>query len=95
VLALLDPPNADIANWQTRILPGLTLAAKKGKNGKVTFRVTDAGSKVSGAKVKIKGDGSKGTGGKGTAKFTLAAGRYTVSASKAGYTPDSLKLRVR
>jgi hypothetical protein len=95
VLALLDPPNADIGNWHTRILPGLTLAAKKGKNGKVTFTVTDAGAKVSGAKVKIKGDGSKTTASKGTAKFTLEPGRYSVTASKGGYAPDSLKLRVR
>jgi hypothetical protein len=95
VLALLDPPNAEIGNWHQRILPGLTLAAKKGKNGKVTFTVTDAGSSVGGAKVKLKGDGSKTTGGKGTAKFTLAPGRYTVTASKSGYAPRSLKLRVR
>jgi hypothetical protein len=95
VIALLDPPNAEIGNWHQRILPGLTLAAKKGKNGKVTLTVTDAGSKVGGAKLKIKGDGSKTTGGKGTAKFTLAPGRYSVTASKSGYAPDSLKLRIR
>jgi hypothetical protein len=95
VLALLDPPSADIANWHQRILPGLSLSAKKGKNGKVTFVVSDAGTALGGAKVKLKGDGSKTTGGKGTAKFTLSPGHYTVTASKSGYAADSLKLRIK
>jgi hypothetical protein len=95
VLALVDPPNAEIANWHQRILPGLTLTVKKGKNGKVTFSVTDAGAAVKGAKVKLKGDGSKTTGAGGTVKFTLADGRYSATASKSGYQSGSVRVRVR
>jgi hypothetical protein len=95
VVALLDPPSGDIGNWHQRILPGLTLTAKKGKNGKVTFRVTDAGAAVKGAKVKLKGDGSKTTGAAGTVKFTLADGRYSAAASKSGYESASVRVRVR
>jgi hypothetical protein len=95
VVALLDPPNGDIGNWHQRILPGLTLTAKKGKNGKVTLRVTDAGAAVKGAKVKLKGAGSKTTGAGGTVKVTLADGRYGATASKSGYEPGTLRLRVK
>jgi len=83
------------ANWHQRILPGLHLAAKVGNNGKVTFKVTDAGDAVKGAKVKLKGDGSKTTGAKGTVSFTLSKGRFSATASKGGFTSDSVKLRVK
>jgi len=95
VLALLDPPNTTIGNWHQRILPGLSIAAKKGKNGKVTFIVTDAGATVKGAKVKLKGDGSKTTKSNGIVKFTLAEGRYTATASRSGYDSATVRVRVR
>ena len=94
LLALVDPPTGTLSSWHQRILPGLFFTTKK-SNGKTVVKVTDAGSPVAGATVKVKGDGSKTTGAGGTAKFDLAAGRYTISASKAGYAPYSKRVRVK
>jgi hypothetical protein len=85
VLALVDPPSGGIANFHQRILPGLTLKAKKKAGGKTAFKVTDAGAPVSGAKVKVKGDGSKTTGKSGTVVFSLSPGKHKAKASKKGY----------
>jgi hypothetical protein len=95
LLALLDPPSGSIANFHQRILPGLTLRAKRKANGKTAFRVTDAGQPVAGAKVKVKGDGSKTTGKSGTVLFSLSQGRHKAKASKKGYAPARTTVRVK
>ncbi len=87
LLALLDPPSGGVANFHQRILPGLTLKAKQKANGKTAFKVTDAGQPVAGAKVKVKGDGSKTTGKSGTVLFSLSPGKHKAKASKKGYAP--------
>jgi hypothetical protein len=89
-----DSPASTLGTWHQRILPGLSLAAAKSK-GKTVLTVTDAGQPVSGAKVKVKGKGSKTTGQSDTAKFKLAKGRYRIKASKAGYKAVKKKLRVK
>lgn len=94
LLALVDPPTGTLSSWHQRILPGLFFTTKK-SNGKTVVKVTDAGSPVAGATVKVKGDGSKTTGGAGTASFDLAPGRYKVSADKAGYSGYSKRVRVK
>jgi hypothetical protein len=83
-----------IADYHRRILPGLTLTARAGKRGKVTFEVTDAGAPVTGASVSVKGAKAKKTGRKGTASFTLAGGRHKGSAKKKGYVPASTGVKV-
>lgn len=83
------------ANWHQRILPGLSLTSKVGKGGTVTFKVSDAGDPVKGAKVALKGGASQTTGAKGTATFILDEGRYRAKASKSGYAPARARARVR
>ncbi len=95
LLALVDPPSGGIANFHQRILPGLTLKAKNKKNGKTAFKVSDAGQPVAGAKVKVKGDGTKTTGPSGTVLFSLAEGKHKATASKKGYAPGKATARVR
>jgi hypothetical protein len=95
VLALADVSGAGVSNWHQRILPGLTLKAKAGKGGKVTFTATDAGAPVGGVKVKVKGEGSKTTGGSGKVSFTLGEGRHRGTATKSGYVPAAARVRVR
>jgi hypothetical protein len=93
VLALVQKGGA-AGYWHQRVLPGLTLSAKQKKGGKVVLKVTDAGDPVKGAKVAL-GNGSELTGAKGTASFTIAPGRHQAKASKAGYAPDSARVRVK
>ena len=95
LLALVDPPSGPLANYHQRILPGLTLKAKHRKNGKTAFKVTDAGQAVAGAKVKVKGDGTKTTGSSGTVAFSLATGKHKVTAKKKGYAVARLTVRVK
>jgi hypothetical protein len=87
-----------LATWHTRVLPGLSIrcSAKPAgkKTGGATCTVTDAGAAVSGALVKAGGKTVK-TRSNGAASLVLAKGRYTVSASKSGYTPASTRVRVR
>jgi hypothetical protein len=95
LLALVDPPSGPLANYHQRILPGLTLKASHKKNGKTALKVTDAGQPVAGAKVKVKGDGTKTTGSGGTVAFSLAKGRHTVTATKKGYAAAKLSVRAK
>lgn len=95
LLALADPTSGPLANYHQRILPGLTLKATHKKNGKTAFKVTDAGEPVAGAKVKVKGDGSKKTGKSGTVAFSLSKGKHRATAGKKGYAPDSVSARVK
>ena len=94
--------NVGDAFWHTQVLPGLTLKAsptswKHGGSHKVTFTVTDAGTAVSGAKVKV---GAKtcqtAASGKCTISFPAStrAGKYTASATRSGYFKGTAKLKV-
>jgi hypothetical protein len=94
LLALVDPPTGGIANFHQRILPGLTLKPALKRNGKATFKVTDAGEPIAGAKVKVSGEGTKTTGAKGTVRFTLPEGRHTATATKNGYAAGKATVRV-
>jgi hypothetical protein len=95
VLALVDPPAGGIANFHQRILPGLTLRATKKANGKFAFKVTDAGQAVAGAKVKVKGVGTKTTGPGGSVSFALPTGKHTAKATKAGFAPAAVRVRAK
>jgi hypothetical protein len=95
VLALADTSTSGFANWHQRILPGLSLTAVVGKNGKVTFRATDAGDPVKGAKVTVKGGPSAKTKANGRVTFTLGKGRHRAKGTKGGYSPASAQARVR
>ena len=92
---LLADATGGTANWHQRILPGLTLSAKVQRNGKVTFSVTDAGDPVGRVKVTLVGGESKTTGPDGTARFSLARGRYRATARKRGYAPGTARAHVR
>jgi hypothetical protein len=93
VLALAQPASGPLASYHQRVLPGLTLTAKKAKGGKKLFTVTDAGEAVAGAKVKVKGGGSATTGKKGTVTFKLAKGKHSATASKKGYASATISVR--
>jgi hypothetical protein len=105
VLAQVARGSDDIAHWHQRLLPGLTLTAKPGKvaaGKRVTFKVTDAGAAVAGAKVTLK-LGKKQlvrkTKANGTAKLKVPAGtkrkRYRATARRTGYAPGKRAIRVR
>ncbi len=83
------------ANWHQRILPGLTLTATVAGPGRASFRVTDAGEPVRGARVTLADGRSLVTGAGGTVTFALAGGRARATASKAGYASASAGVRVR
>ena len=94
LIAVFRDSGGSAGVWHRRLLPRLTLAAKV-KGHKVTFTVTDAGAKVTGAKVKVAGK-SKTTGGSGTASFTLAQpGAYTGKATKNGHSAAKRKVTVK
>lgn len=87
--------------YHTQVLPGLTVKLSKKKvtrGGKVVVTVTDAGTGVPGAKVKV-GKHRKATNANGKARFKVkaswATGTYKVVARHAGYAKDKAKLRVR
>jgi hypothetical protein len=105
VLALADRGGGDLDYWHQRVLPGLTLKAKpkKVKAGKeVTFKVSDAGTPVGKAKVKLK-LGKKTLGGKTAADGKLVLGipkktkkgTYKAKAKRPGYAPAKRKIKVR
>lgn len=98
IFALVSRSAKDVGFWQTRILPGLSLKATKGKKeGKkiiVTLKVTDAGQAIGDAAVKVAGVGVKTTDAKGKVTFTLAAGHYGVRAKKHGYGSAKIKIKV-
>lgn len=93
-----------IAEYQTRVLPGLSVGAKPSKlhrkhKTKVKFTVLDAGTPVKGAKVKV-GKVSGTTSSKGT--VTLKLGPFgpkvrnvVANITAPGYTATSLQLAVR
>lgn len=88
--------------WHAQFKPALLVGAtpsswKHGKATTVTFRVTDAGAKSTGATVKI-GSRSCVTKAKGTCAITfpknLTAGLYLATATKGGYAKGTTELRV-
>jgi len=105
LLGLFQNGGADLGYFHQRILPGLTLTASPAsvkKGHKVTFKATDAGAAVKGAKVSIKFGSVKKTGttaASGKVKLTVpagaSAGTRTATASKSGYSNGTAKVKVR
>jgi len=91
LLAHVSTPGS-IASWHTQVPPGLSLKCSS-KKLTVTCAVTDAGSPVAGAAIKLGGK-TVTTGVKGTASTSVAAGRVEATASKAGYAAATVTLRV-
>ena len=81
-----------LATWHRQVLAGLTLRCTPKKTG-ATCRVTDAGAPVAGAKVRA-GGRTATTAGSGVASLSLPKGRHAVTATKAGYSPASARVRV-
>jgi hypothetical protein len=104
LLALADAKGG-LGYFHQRILPGLTLSAKPKnvKEGKkVTFKATDAGKPVKGAKVILKlgkKKPSKKTNGKGKATIKIPANtkphKYKTTATKSGYSRAKIKIHVK
>jgi hypothetical protein len=100
VVGLLDSVGAGKSIQHTQLLPGLTLAhvrTARRQDGSValTFRVSDAGDPVAGARVAVSG-GSDVTAGNGLATVVLAAprpGTVRATASRAGYVGDAVGVR--
>jgi hypothetical protein len=81
-----------LATWHRQVMAGLTLKCSAKRTG-ATCRVTDAGAPVAGAKVRA-GGRSATTVGSGIASLSLPKGRHAVTATKAGYSPASARVRV-
>jgi hypothetical protein len=85
--------------YYQKVSPGLTLVAKPRTldKGVVVAKVSDAGKAVAHAKVTFRGQ-SKQTNGRGIAKFRVPgsadAGRYAMTATRAGYFPGHASVRV-
>jgi len=104
-LLALAEAKGGLGYFHQRILPGLTFTAqpktvKKGK--KVTFKTSDAGKPVKGAKVTFKLGKkklTKKTNGKGKATIAVPAKtkphKYSATAKKGGYSRAKLRVRVK
>jgi hypothetical protein len=95
MVAVLSRPRSGAGIWHQRVLPELTLTATRARRGRVTLRVTDAGVPVRGARVRVEGVPERRSGRRGTAAFRLAPGSYRARATRRGYAPASLRVRVR
>jgi hypothetical protein len=91
----------DVAFWHTQLRPGLTLVARPRtftRKATVEFTVTDAGDPVPGARVTAGGKSAM-TDDDGKASITLgpysSARRLTAKATRTGYVPATVTLRVR
>jgi hypothetical protein len=99
VVANASTKTGSSAIYAVHVLPGLSVTAKPGKlgRGKVTVRVTDAGTAVRNAKVTFRGKTVR-TDKAGHAVFRVGArvpsGRYAVAASRAGYAKATVGVRV-
>ena len=96
VLGSFSTPGS-LATWHTQIFPALSvkasLARLKDGRRRVTATVTDAGDPVSGATVKAGGlSDATDSKGKGVVTLGRGSGRFTVTATKAGF--QSAKTRV-
>ena len=101
VLGLMHTVSGVNSIQHTQLLPGLTLARAgtvTRPNGSVTlsFRVTDAGDPVAGARVSAAGRGAEVTGANGIVTFVGASTESVtlrLTASKSGYVDDQLAVR--
>jgi hypothetical protein len=91
----------DVAFWHTQMRPRLTLSARPNafeRKARVVFTVTDAGEPVAGARVEA-GGRSATTDEEGRASLTLgpysSSRRVKAKASRSGYAPATVTLRVR
>ncbi|HMJ94690.1 MAG TPA: hypothetical protein VK486_02500 [Thermoleophilaceae bacterium] len=87
------------ATYYRRILPGLTLSAKPSRlprrgRHKVVFHATDAGDSVRGVRVTA-GGASGVTRPNGAVTLRLPGHAVKARATKTGYTPAALRLRVK
>lgn len=88
------------STFERRIFPGLTLTANprrlhRGRTSDVTFRVTDAGDPVAGARVRSGGkSGITNANGKVTLAILGRNRSVTAGATKSNYTAATLRLRV-
>jgi len=103
VLALVRRGSGEIAWWHARLRPGLSLRAtpQRVRTGrKVTFKVTDAGQPVAGAKVALKlaNKHTKKTNGAGKTTIKVPKStkprRYRARATKGGYAAAKRKVKV-
>lgn len=78
-----------LATWHTQVRPPLSLSAKRTKTT-VTFRVTDAGDPVAGAKVNVAGK-TLTTNANGVATTKLG-GAAKATASKGSYAPAAIRV---
>jgi hypothetical protein len=100
VLGLMDSVGAGNSVQHTQLLPGLTLRhvrTVRRQNGSValSFRVSDAGEPVGGARIVV-GNASDLTAGNGLATVVLASprpGALRATASRAGYVGDAIGVR--
>ncbi len=101
VLGLMHTVSGVNSIQHTQLLPGLTLARAgtvTRPNGSValSFRVTDAGDPVAGARVSAAGRGAEVTGANGIVTFVGSSTESVtlrLTASKAGYVDDHLAVR--
>jgi hypothetical protein len=80
-----------VALFHTQSYPGLTLSATGGRLA--SFRVTDAGDPVAGAKITV-GGLTVTTDSHGRAHARPSPGRHTATASKAKYVSATVKVRI-
>jgi hypothetical protein len=100
VLGLMDSVGAGNSVQHTQLLPGLTLrhvrtVRRQGGSVALTFRVSDAGDPLGGARVAV-GSFSDVTAANGLATVVLAAprpGALRATASRAGYVGDAIGVR--
>jgi hypothetical protein len=99
VVGSQPPGSGSNGIYAAQILPGLTVkvSPKKLSQGKVTVRVTDAGSPVRGATVAFRGKSLK-TNAHGKVVFRIGASvpdrRYPAVATKRGYAKAVARVRV-
>lgn len=95
ILALAQGPNVDIDNFHQRIRPGITLAAKALGDGQVRFTTRDAGAALA-TTIKFAGKTAPtGSDGKVVMSAEPRRKRYKATATKAGYHPAAVRVRVK
>jgi hypothetical protein len=101
-LAQLNHLNASPAYFDTQLFPALRIKASKSsvsnkRSTTITFTVDDSGDGVAAATVKFLGQTAK-TNSKGVVKFTVkkgtAKGSHVAIATKTGYAPASVTVKV-
>lgn len=80
------------ASWHTQVLPGLQLDARVA-GGKTSVLVHEAGDPVAGAVV-LAGGRRAVTDARGRVSLGLGSGAHVVRASKPGYQPIELRVRI-